>query len=80
MAGRTIPRETLGNEAIELFSREEQRIFRADTTRAELAAPHRGADARRRAVAQVLGGLGRGQVRAGAAASAHGDPPVAVSP
>ena len=72
MAGRTIPLEALGDEAIEFFLCEKQRVSGADAAWLQLTAPNRGADARGRAVAEILGGLGRGEVWALAVPLAHG--------
>lgn len=65
MAASTIPHGTPGNEPLQLVDREQERIASANPGRSQQPTAHGRADARGGAVAQVFGGFGCGEVRAG---------------
>jgi len=65
MAVGTIVHEAPGDKAFEFIDCEEQRFFRPDTGRAQLAPAHGSAHTRGGAIAQVRCGLCSGQIGAG---------------
>lgn len=65
MAASTIPHGTPGNEPLQLVDREQECIASAKPGRSQQPTAHGRANARGGAVAQVFGGFGCGEVRAG---------------